>query len=224
MITRFTLFKLSLLSLTQAAPTTNVGEVIRSQVANKHASFEITAEKLDGSDFVFDVVKASNPALNPDTILKNNGAESTVGQGILHTLFVGDVISSPDTFALLALDPQDNLHGIVDAKGSKPYKIHAANGGKVKAVEETNLNAPDWSCGSDHVDSEGHLFDRRLEEGVDMFGHDNEVRLVFICMINSTHLAVLTAFTIHSTIIMITTTTIMITTTITTMIITLNPP
>jgi hypothetical protein len=142
--------------------TENIGETVRSQRASPNARFSISAEKEDGTSFAFDVVEASNPAMSPDTILKNRrGQSSAIGEGVLHTLLVSD---ASETFALLAVDPDDNVAGIVD-KGSKPFKIRQEKGKKVKALEETNLTPPDWSCEVDHEDVEPKgVFDRQLEE------------------------------------------------------------
>lgn len=197
---RLSLLKLLLLvSSTHAAPST-IGASMRSARANGHASFQINAKKADGTPFQFDVVEASIPALNADTQLKlADGSTSSIGAGVLHTLLVSDH-GNGDTFALLAVDEEDNVHGIVDRKNEKPMKIHQnGNGGKAVAEEgmfgsyliqlcvnnlwllililllvvltETNLVAPDWSCGTDHVDAEGNTFHRELEEH---HHHDHE--------------------------------------------------
>lgn len=181
MATRLSFFKLALLALADGhrmlSPTDSIGSVMRSERANGNARFSIQAEKTDGTQFAFDVVEASNPALTPDTIIKSNNGESPVGQGVLHALLVSDLTaaSGSDTFALLAVDPEDNVYGIVDVKGEKPMKIKQDKGKKATATEETNLVAPDWSCDVDHVDAEGHLFDRRLEE--EHGHHEHEVNI-----------------------------------------------
>ncbi|KAL3778624.1 hypothetical protein ACHAWO_007429 [Cyclotella atomus] len=169
---RLSLLKLFLLiSSTHAAPST-IGASMRSARANGHASFQINAEKADGSTFQFNVVEASIPALNANTQLKlADGSTSSIGAGVLHTLLVSDG-DNGETFALLAVDEDDNVHGIVDRKNEKPMKIRQnGNNGKAFAEEETNLVAPDWSCGTDHVDAEGNPFHRDLEED---HHHDHE--------------------------------------------------
>lgn len=169
---RLSLLKLFLLvSSTHAAPST-IGASMRSARANGNASFQINAEKADGTPFEFDVVEASIPALNANTQVKlADGSTSSIGAGVLHTLLVSDH-GNGETFALLAVDEEDNVHGIVDRKNEKPMKIRQrGNGGKAVAEEETNLVAPDWSCGTDHVDAEGNTFHRELEEH---HHHDHE--------------------------------------------------
>ncbi|KAL7505443.1 hypothetical protein ACHAXN_002932 [Cyclotella atomus] len=174
MVARICFLKLALLAIPFAladghrmlSPTDSIGSIMRSERANGNARFSIQAEKTDGTEFAFDVVEASNPGLTPDTIIKSIDGESPVGQGVLHALLVSDLTtaSGRETFALLAVDPDDNVHGIVDAKGEKPMKIEQDKGKKATATEETNLVRADWSCGADHTDADGHLFDRRLEE------------------------------------------------------------
>ena len=170
---RLNILKLVLLVTPAMAgpPADSIGAAMRAQRANGHASFQISAEKPDGSEFAFDVVEASNPALTADTVFKHQGSEASIGNGVLHTLLVADTSSNAETFALLAVDADDNVHGIVDPKGSKPMKIKQEKGKKATAEEESNLVAPDWKCGADHMDAEGNLFHRELEEG----HHDHEV-------------------------------------------------
>jgi hypothetical protein len=120
-----------------------------------------------------DVVEADHPAVTHETIVQTaqdieRGSEgSPVGVNDLHTLLVSDVTtaSGADTFALLAVNPlNDEMQGIVEKKGEKPFKINQArgrNGGKAVAEEETHLVAPDWNC---DVAEEIPMGDEREEE------------------------------------------------------------
>ena len=134
MIARLSVFTLALLAIPSSvaeqrllSPSDSIGAVIRSERANANARFSIQAEKSDGTEFAFDVVEASNPALTPGTILKHGGGESSIGEGVLHTLLVSDLSSASgvDTFALLAVDPEDNVHGIV-GKSIDLLNLHTA--------------------------------------------------------------------------------------------------
>lgn len=113
---------------------------MRTQRANGRAPFQISAELPDGSSFEFDAVEAS-PALTADTVVKGGEDGSTsVGEGVLDTLLVGN----SDTFVLLAIDGEDNVHGIVDPKEGKPLKIKQEKGKKVKAEEGKYILSLAW--------------------------------------------------------------------------------
>ena len=77
MIARLSVFTLALLAIPSSvaeqrllSPSDSIGAVIRSERANANARFSIQAEKSDGTEFAFDVVEASTPALTTGTILK----------------------------------------------------------------------------------------------------------------------------------------------------------
>lgn len=170
-------------------PADSVGQQMKQLHANGNAQarFTIHSEISPGQELALDVIEAVNPAVTSETIIKdNNGYESKVDGSSLYTLLVSDTSTADgaDTFALLALNPlTDELHGIVEkkgyngnGKGNSAYKINQSkdvNGGKATAVEETNTEAPAWSCAVDgHFESEDDA--RKLYDG-DEQGHDHEV-------------------------------------------------
>eukprot|EP00956_Cyclotella_meneghiniana_P041811 scaffold240446_cov30-Cyclotella_meneghiniana.AAC.1 len=165
MINRLSLFKLAILSIQFSTivaspesrrilqPTDNIGQIIRSQRSSNGKGFSISAEKQDGSgDLNFDVIEPAITGVTSKTIIKTKQEGSTasqpLGEDILYTLLVSDTSTSEgaDVFALLAVDSQDNVHGIVDTKNGKPYKVKQNKGKKATAEEdETIEETHDWA-------------------------------------------------------------------------------
>ena len=164
----------------------NIGETVRQLRANgERAHFTFFPDIQEGSighgtaDFLeLDVAEANNAVTAETVIIASDGTESLVESSTLQTLLLSDTstINGAETFALLAIDPFDNLRGIVEPKGKKPYTISQTSGksqGHIIAVEDGNSDAPEWSCGLHEHDN---IFDRRLDE--DQHVH-HEVRRYF---------------------------------------------
>lgn len=154
--------------------TDNIGKTVRQLNANGERAHLTLFPDIDErytsfgtADFLeLDVVQSSN-AVTFDTVFVDlDGTESPVGNNTLYTLLISDTSTAKgaETFAVLSIDEFDNVRGIVEPKGRKPYTIrqsYAANDGNIMAVEDGNHDAPEWSCGlHDHQD----IFDRRLDE------------------------------------------------------------
>jgi hypothetical protein len=152
-----------------------VTHVRRAKAQKQKMGFTITAEVSDDTSNLFggspselvylDVIEAS-PAITSDTIVENGGRRSRVDIDSIHTILVSDTstLEGSETFTLLAIDPQtDKVHGIVEKKGSKAFKIKQKKGDKTIATEEdeANMLAPDWSCG---VGNDEEIGGRRLKE------------------------------------------------------------
>ena len=197
MINRLSPFKLAILSIQFSTivassspesrrilqPTDNIGQIIRSQRSSNGKGFSISAEKQDGFDLTFDVIEPAITGVTSKTIIKTKRGRSTasqpLGEDILYTLLVSDTSTSEgaEVFALLAVDSQDNVHGIVDTKNGKPYKVKQNKGMKATAEEdETIEETHDWACDANHdltPPEETHVFDRHLEVH---HHHQHEVR------------------------------------------------
>jgi hypothetical protein len=93
-----------------------------------------------------------------------------VGNDALFNILLSDTSTADgaETFALLAINPvNDELHGIIEKKGKKPFKISQAknkNQGKAMAEEETELTAPDWNCDVMEDLDAGESTERKLHD------------------------------------------------------------
>ena len=203
MINRLSLFKLAILPLPISTivaststesrrilkPTDNIGQIVRSQKSSnaKGKGFGVSAQKKDGSDLYFDVIEPAITGVTSKTIIKQGqgsaASEHPLGEDILLTLLVSDTstVEGAEAFALLAVDSQDNVHGVVDTKNGKPYKIKQEKGKKATAEEDETISEPhDWNCDADHdhsltpPETETNLFGRHLEEHD--HDHEHEVR------------------------------------------------
>lgn len=153
----------------------NIGQTVRELRANgERALFTFSPDIDEGSighgtnGFLeLDVAEATNSAVTFDTIFIDiDKTMFPVGNSTLQTLLISDISTNKgaETFALLAIDEYDNVRGIVEPKGKKAYTIRQSsetNQGKILAIQDDNVVAPEWSCGMhEHED----IFDRRLDE------------------------------------------------------------
>ena len=134
--------------------------------------FTVTTEIAPGSEgqgteLALDVVEAE-PAVTPDTILSRDGRTgSPIGDAML-ALLVADTstVDGSDTFAILAVDDEtDEVHGLVEMKNAKAYKIKQGKAQKATATEEIVMSAPHWECGvanDNFVEEDGKDSRRRL--------------------------------------------------------------
>ena len=131
---------------------------------------------IEESLFTFDVVVA-NPAVTPDTIMKDEEGNLVRMGELAYSLLIPSVSDQDDgTVALISVDHKTGVaNGVVQKKDSDAMHIHQKSGRSITAEKEPEFEPPEWACTVADEHSDEPIRHRRLTENHhDHQDHDHE--------------------------------------------------